>query len=167
KVMGSCTSENFPVSKSTRRALMRSSNICLTCALERLASPNPAIARILRCLSSKRFSICVGRKATAAPATNTEHTKHTNKATVSVRAVDSLGLDIACQPPLDIGLNNKVVNQWCAQVSKQNSQHHAFWERWVNHADQHHHHTNQCTKNPLTGISHGRRHRIRGHKDHA
>src|SRR3990167_111542 len=102
----------------------------------------------------------------AAPATNTEHTRQTNRATTKVRTVDSFCLDIACQPPLDIGLNDKVVDQRCKQVGEQDRQHHAFREGWVDHTDHHHHHADQGTENPLAGIGHGRRHRVGGHKEH-
>ena len=40
------------LTQAVMRALMRSANKALTCALLMLASPSPAIARMLRCLSS-------------------------------------------------------------------------------------------------------------------
>src|SRR5690606_29566533 len=69
-------------------------------------------------------------------------------------------------PPLDIGLNYKVVDQRRKQVSEQNRQHHAFRECRVHNADHHHHKADQSTKEPLTFVGHGRRYRIGGHKDH-
>src|SRR5690554_7775177 len=100
-------------------------------------SPGPAMAKMLRCLSRRLLACWVGRRATAAPATKIEHTRQTTKATVSVPMVVSFLLDIACQPPLDIGLNYKVVNQWCTEVGKQDGQHHAFRERRVDRSEEH------------------------------
>ncbi len=90
KLAASWASLKAPLSRSTTRARMRSANSAFTSLADMPASPRPAMARMLRCLSSWRFSAWVGLSATAAPATNTEQTRHTSTATVRVRTVDSL-----------------------------------------------------------------------------
>ena len=70
------------------RALMRPAKRSLTSREDISASPRPAIERMLRCLSSRRFSTCTGFSDTAAPATKTELTRLTASATISVRLVD-------------------------------------------------------------------------------
>src|SRR5690606_3844625 len=141
KLAASSASLKRPCSRSTTRARMRSANSALTRAADMPASPRPAMARMLRCLSSWRFSAWVGLSATAAPATNTEHTRHTRTATVRVRRVDSL---LATgEPPLDVGLHHEMIDQRCTEVGEQNRQHHALGESRVDHPDQHYHHADQ------------------------
>src|SRR5690606_16852540 len=73
----------------------------------------------------------------------------------------------ACQPPLDVRLDYKMINQRCAEVGEQDRQHHALGERRVDHADEHHHDTDQDAEYPLAGIGHGGGNRVGGHEDHA
>src|SRR5690554_1276863 len=154
-----------PVSSSTRRATIRSSKSALTSAPVMDGSPTPAIARMLRCLSNRAFSAWIGRSATAAPDTSTEHTRHTSNATSKVRAVDSFLLDMACQPPLDVGLDDKVIDQRRTQVGKQDCQHHSLRESRVYDSNQHYHDANQRTEDPFTQIGHRSGDRVSRHED--
>src|SRR5690625_980975 len=111
-------------------------------------------------------AICWGLSRMAAVATTSEHTAHSTKATSRVRPTVSFR-SLTSQPPLDVGLYHKVVDQGGKQVGKQDCQHHALWKRRIDHADQYHHDSNQDTKGPLADIGHGRRYRVRGHEHHA
>src|SRR5690554_5413925 len=93
--------------------------------------------------SSSLLATCLGLRITAAADTTTEQMTHSSMVTSRVLPIVSLLADITLHPPLNVRLDNEVVNQRCKQVGKQNGQHHPFRERRVGHTDQHHHHTDQ------------------------
>src|SRR5690606_19691810 len=144
KLTGSTSSVNFPVRRSTTlettRSLKTASTFCPS-------SDNPAAERTLRLKSSDLLAICVGRNKTAAADTITEHTIHSNKVTMIVFLMDSLLA--TCQPPLNIRLYNKVIDQRGKQVGKQDCQHHTFGEGRVYHTNNNHHKTYKRTKPQL------------------
>src|SRR5690554_1073508 len=168
--MGSSTptaegSTKSPVSRSTRRTSKRS-KVCSICSALAPCSSMPAADRMLVLMSRFWFWICAGRSNTAAVETTTEKTILSTSATIRVLETVSLALATS-KPPFDVGLNHVVVHQRRKQVSEQDRQHDAFRERRVARTDQHGHHAHQDAEAPATGVGHGGRHRVRGHKHHA
>src|SRR5690554_5126081 len=112
------------------------------------------------------FTFWVGFRITAAPETMIEQTRQTARATITVpETLSLLNLDTS-QSPLDVGLHDQVVDIGRKQVSEEHRQHHALGIGGVDHPNQYHHQSDQNAEDPLTSISHGCRHRIRGHEHH-
>src|SRR6056297_1719254 len=128
------------------------------------SSSMPAACRMLRLRSRSRLACWAGFSSTAAVDTTTEQTIHSEKATVMIFLMLSL-LDTG-NPPLDIALHDKMIHEWCKQIRKQDSQHHAFGESRVDDPDDDHHHADQHPECPASNAGHGRRHGVCCHEKH-
>src|SRR6056297_3306464 len=175
KSAGSISSVYSPVDRST----MWVSIIPKRCCTSTPGSSRPATSSTFFFMFSASLRSCIGCRITAVAETSTEQTSDRLTATMSTflmlsrlnplraplpasRALRSS--DTASHPPLDVGLDDEVVDDRREYVAEQDGQHDPFRIGRVDHPDQRGQHADEDGVDPSPGIGLRGTHRVRGHE---